>query len=147
MKPTKLNNKTFLFQDQDAEWWRTLLHVKKVKHEEIENELRTNMDTSGPTGAFEYIMGYNRHCVYVQKYDQQRKRARGINSWGNRDQYPFVRIRDIQGLYRVSCTATIAGRTSWPYFWVKLTCVCLKFALKKHIRPRYNKICHLWPFL
>ena len=106
VKPTVYNGKEFHFQDKDTEWWKIKLHIKQIENN-FHEELKNNM------GTFEYILGYQgkygRHCVYVTKYDPRKKLAVCINSYGNEDKYPMIKIENIENLYRVSCTAKIAG--------------------------------------
>ena len=80
MKPTDLNGKIVLFQDEDKKWWNTKLHIEKIRKdaEFFHEELKKNKD------KFEYILGYQgqygKHCVYVNVYDPRKKLAVCINS-------------------------------------------------------------------
>ena len=107
MKPTEFSDKEYVFQDQNtAKWWRTKLNIQKIAAD-FDKELKNNMVT------YEYILGYQgrygKHCVYVTKYDPRKKLVVCINSYGNEDKYPMIKMENIENLYRVSCTAKIAG--------------------------------------
>ena len=108
MKPTEFSDKEYVFQDQNtAKWWRTKLNIQKIAAD-FDKELKNNM------GTFEYILGYQgrygKHCVYVTKYDPRKKLVVCINSYGNEDKYPMIKMENIENLYRVSCTAEIVGK-------------------------------------
>ena len=120
MKPTDLNGKIVLFQDEDKKWWNTKLHIEKIEKvaEYFDEELKKNM------AKFEYILGYQgrygKHCVYVKAYDRRKKLAVCINSYGKENPNPRIKIEDIENLYRVRCTAVVAG----TFISNSLYCVC-----------------------
>ena len=63
----------------------------------------------------EYVLVYeNRgrdlHTVYVDKYDPATKMVECINSHGQQDRRPSIRLQDIVKLYRVTCTAVDATK-------------------------------------
>ena len=90
----------------DKKWWKTKLHIEKMRKEYFHEELKKYKE-------FEYILGYQnqygKHCVYVKVYDPKKKLAVCINSYGNEEKYPLIKLENIENLYRVSCTAKIAG--------------------------------------
>ena len=64
----------------------------------------------------EYVLVYRYgpkrelHTVYVHKYDPSTKMVECINSHGQRNQFPNIRLQDIVKLYRVTCSAVDATK-------------------------------------
>ena len=90
-----------MVQDKKAFWWHTTIFITEIFEHEMETELRNNMD------SYEYVMGAQRHCMYVDKYDPQENGVECINSYGDEEKSPFVNIGNIERLYRVTFSAKI----------------------------------------
>ena len=86
-----------------------VLEIQTKKHERELGKLKQN----------EYVLVYqyrpkSLHTVYVEKYDTSAKIVKCINSHGQQDEFPEIKLQDIVKLYKVTCTATDASTVLVP---------------------------------
>ena len=101
-------NKSIRLQEvKSKKWFRVKIDdVLEISTQQHDSELRKLKQN-------EYVLVYkyssqSLHTVYVDKYDASKKIVECINSHGNIDQRPCIRLQDIVKLYRVTCTAVDA---------------------------------------
>ena len=105
-------NKSIRLQEvKSKKWFRVKIDdVLEISTQQHDSELRKWKQN-------EYVLVYkyssqSLHTVYVDKYDASKKIVECINSHGNIDQRPCIRLQDIVKLYRVTCTAVDATAVS-----------------------------------
>ena len=102
--PTDFDGKSYHFQENVTKiMWSVLLKVIEVEKSRHHDELKRNKDD------YEYVLVYKPtsipHAVYVEKYNTKNQKATCINSLGPKDPNPRVYLKDVEKLYRISCTA------------------------------------------
>ena len=108
--PSDFEKKSYrLLEDGSKRWFRVNIdEVSEISTQLHDSELRKLKHQN------EYVLVYkyspqSLHTVYVKNYDASTQIVECINSHGEKDQRPSIRLQDIVKLYRVTCTALDAG--------------------------------------
>jgi len=102
--PTDFNGVTFpvIAQDKDKTLWNTLMDVEKIEQDVFVKERNEDRNEH-------CIVAFHPtpHTMYVKTYNDARQEIKCINSWGNQDPEPTIRLSDVNGFYRIVCHAVL----------------------------------------
>ena len=118
--PTEFDGKAYhLQEDQTKTWYVVTPHVSEVPPEDQEEMLREmkEVNEEGEIKECELVLNYYSqpgmmHAVYVDRYIENKKIVKCVNSAGQIDPYLRVPLKDVLNLYKVTCTAVVATRNN-----------------------------------
>ena len=137
--PEEFDQKEYQFQGADARFWKTKLHIQRVKIHEFEKD---NLTTSHYTYVLVYPEDLNNptilHCVYIDSFNGVSLHC--INSHPNNPR-PNIPIRGAGNiLYRVFCEATEMSLQTQAYHQIPPNPVSTSKTFHSYIQIPPNRL-------